>query len=119
MSQSPATYNLVLREGATFRQAFQWVDANQAPINITGATFSGAIAGGRDGCATTYVDVADIASVTDGPQGTFEVVLSASQTADLVGARNITSAMWDLLITLSGDTSHLLTGDVQGIEVAR
>ncbi|NRA58377.1 MAG: hypothetical protein HRU13_09730 [Phycisphaerales bacterium] len=106
MSQS---LDLTLQMGTTYRAQIFYGPAS-APIDITGATFTGAISTERyDG--QVLLDLSPFLSVVDGPTGEAALVLPASTTDAFVQANGESRWPYDILINLSGgDTKPLLTG---------
>ena len=73
-----ATYNITINQNADFRRSFQIKEASVI-LNITGYTFSGRLKASFND--NSYVDF--VASVTDGPAGTFSVTLADTVTATM------------------------------------
>lgn len=105
------TYNLSIEQGATFEIIFQWTDANNNPINITGYTARSQIR--PDVTSSTVVCDMTIAnsklSLYSAVNGQLKMLIGATETATFPSG----SAVWDLeMIDGSGKVTRLLQGSV-------
>ena len=71
-----ATYNITVNQNADFIRSFQ-VKENNVILDITNYTFTGRLQSSFH--VATYVDF--VATITDGPAGTFTLALADSVTA--------------------------------------
>ena len=98
-----ATYNITINQNADFRRSFQ-VKENNVILNITGYTFSGRLKSSFNDDA--YVDF--VASVTDGPAGTFTVDLADTVTATMKPG----TWVYDIIMAdTNGDKTRLMQGN--------
>lgn len=87
---TPATYDIVIPQNATYSQAFQLKDATGTPLNLTGYTVAAQM-----WTADKNDKLADfVVTWVDRTVGKFTLSLAASIT-DAIG----TSGVWDLLVT--------------------
>jgi len=98
-----ATYNITINQNADFRRSFQ-VKENNVILDITSYTFSGRLK--QTFNATSYVDFT--ATVTDGPAGTFSVLLVDTVTADMDPG----TWVYDIMMTdAATDKTRLIQGN--------
>lgn len=106
-----AQADLVIEQGATFNQSFQWTDSSGAAINLTGYTGRMQIRPS----VTSSTTIADLTTanggiVITGATGTVTAKIAATSTA----AMTFTTAVYDLeLIAADGVTvTRLVQGNV-------
>ena len=98
-----ATYNITVNQNADFRRAFQ-VKEDSVIVDITNYTFSGRLKSSFND--DSYVDF--VASVTDGPAGTFSILLTDTVT----GAMKPGTWVYDVVMTAdTGVKTRLLQGN--------
>ena len=105
-------YDLAIEQGATFKVIFQWTDANNTPINITGYSARSQIRPTIES-ATVMVDATiangKLSIVNPATDGKVQLLLSATDTAALASG----TAVWDLeLVAGDGTVTRLLQGSV-------
>ena len=116
MSITP--YDITIYEGVTLRLQITRVDPSGTPIDLTGATYAGAIATARDG-GTVLLNLALYVVVSDPACGRLALEIPASVTQTFVDDNGTGRWPYDLLATLSGgDTVRLLTGQASAQGVA-
>jgi hypothetical protein len=105
-----AQADLVIEQGATFNQSFQWTDSAGVAINLTGYTGRMQI---RQSI-TAATTIADLTTANGGivitpATGTVQAVISAASTA----AMSFSSAVYDLeLVAGDGTVTRLVQGSV-------
>ena len=98
-----ATYNITINQNADFRRSFQ-VKENSVILNITGYTFSGRLKASFND--DSYVDF--VATVTDGPAGTFSINLTDTVT----GSMSPGTWVYDIIMTdTASDKTRLIQGN--------
>lgn len=109
---NPATLNLSVYQGDTFRKDLTFTTNGVTPINITGYTLTAQYRVTVE--ATAYV--AFTCAIVSGVAGTATVSLTGTQTAAIVA-----NGVWDLQwVTGAGDVQTVLAGVVRlGREVTR
>ena len=105
-------YDLAIEQGATFKVIFQWTDANNTPINITGYSARSQVRPTIES-ATVLVDATTVngklSIVAPASDGKVQLLISATETATLPSG----TAVWDLeLIAGDGTVTRLLQGSV-------
>lgn len=91
-------FNLTIRQGATFGPLlFAMTDADNVPIDLTGAVIRGQI---RKNVNDVTPTATLVCAITDAPNGKYEVSLSAAVTAAIKCGKDLTSVdskyVWDL-----------------------
>lgn len=98
-----ATYNITINQNADFRRSFQ-VKEDDIILDITNYSFSGRLKSSFN--STSYVDFS--ASVTDGPAGTFSILLADTVTADMDPG----TWVYDIVMTdAAADKTRLIQGN--------
>ena len=98
-----ATYNITINQNADFRRSFQ-VKEDDIILDITNYSFSGRLKASFND--DSYVDF--VASVTDGPAGTFSILLTDTVTA----AMSPGTWVYDIMMTdAANDKTRLIQGN--------
>lgn len=98
-----ATYNITINQNTDFRRSFQ-VKEDDIILDITNYSFSGRLKSSFN--STTHVDFAT--SVTDGPAGTFSILLTDTVTADMDPG----TWVYDIIMTDAAlDKTRLIQGN--------
>ena len=98
-----ATYNITINQNADFRRSFQVKESNII-LDITNYSFSGRLKPSFN--STSYVDFT--ATVTDGPAGTFSILITDTVTADMDPG----TWVYDIIMTDSAaDKTRLIQGN--------
>ncbi len=98
-----ATYNITINQNTDFRRSFQ-VKEDDIILDITNYSFSGRLKQSFN--STSYVDFT--ATVTDGPAGTFSVLLVDTVTADMDPG----TWVYDIMMTdAAADKTRLIQGN--------
>jgi len=86
----PGLYNIVIQQGATFNQSFQFKDANSDPLDMTGYTITAEV--WETGKRSKFADFT--VSWIDQSAGEFQIGLSAEVTATIPE-----TGYYDILVT--------------------
>ena len=98
-------YDFTIEQGATFKRTVTWRDANDALVNLTGATAKMQI---KDR-GVLVKELTNVAGLTlGGALGTIQIAITAADTTLF----DFDSADYDLEVTISGEVTRLLKGKV-------
>lgn len=100
-------YNIQIDQGSTFSHNFVLKDASNAIIDISGYSSRGQIRAEYDDAAA---DINLTTLITDGPGGTVNISLTASQTKDLTAQRYVYDV--ELINTSDGSVTRVVQGNV-------
>lgn len=109
MTISPMNYNLVIYQGATFRQNFIWQDSEQEPVDLTGYTARMMVrtsVGSDDPFITLTTENGGI--TLGGVTGSIALYMSATDTemlTEILGCYDL-----ELVAPSGGDTTRFLQG---------
>lgn len=114
MINRPANIDLDIYQGATFDKTYQWQDVNRNPIDLTGYTARMQVRSSVAADATllelTTEGTIDKKINLGGTEGTYQLVLSATNTAALTWG----SGVYDLeLVSPTGVVRRIQQGQVR------
>lgn len=101
-------YNIECQQGATLRRSFTWLDENEQPIDLTGASARMQVRPTHTS-TTKWLDLttATTALVIDVPTATIRLLVDAAVTATLPAKRGV----YDLEVVFStGEVYRLVEG---------
>lgn len=107
------SHNFKIEQGTTFSNTVTYKQADDTPVDITGATITLKAKDNRsDTSLVVNLSVGNGITITNATQGEFSISIPSSTTAGYTWNR----ADFDLDLTLSSVTERLISGQIQIIK---